>query len=227
MLRSTARWAGESGLAVKGRVETLIYTDGQNEETSPRDLLRGCFFLTCWFPPDSQQAETKRKVVESASQQSIRCKKEIRSGACTMRSWLMADGDDGDQWDEFYSDGVVRITGRQKLGDLQRYASVPELAQALRETYRELFETKSPAITPRLCFNFGHEVMVGDDIFVRHRRKTLLGYGTAEPPPGRPSNAPSRVAYFFDEHHPNFPHAISGPLAKKGTFPGRKLSFSQ
>ena len=30
-----------------------------------------------------------------------------------MRYWLMADGDDGDQWNEFYRDGVVRITGKE------------------------------------------------------------------------------------------------------------------
>jgi len=69
-----------------------------------------------------------------------------------MRHWLIADGDDGDQWDKFYRDGVVRITGRQRLGDLRKYASVRELVQASREKYRKEFKTKNPAIKVRLSF---------------------------------------------------------------------------
>ena len=65
-----------------------------------------------------------------------------------MNSWLVADGDDGDRWNEFHRDGVVRITGRQRLGNLQQYTSARKVEQALREKYREEFRTKNPAIKP-------------------------------------------------------------------------------
>ena len=51
-----------------------------------------------------------------------------------MYYWLIADGGKADQWDAFYSEGIVRITGRQELGDLQKYALLPlrELEIALK-----------------------------------------------------------------------------------------------
>ncbi len=136
-----------------------------------------------------------------------------------MRHWLMADGDDGDQWDEFYRDGVVRITGRQRLGDLRQYGSRDEIVEALKDKYKEEFKTKNPATKATLCFNFGHEVKVGDGMFARHRRQTVLGYGIVEPTRKRATNSGSSPAYFFDRNHPRYPHAIRVRWLKQGTFP--------
>ena len=109
----------------------------------------------------------------------------------------MADGDDGDQWDEFYRDGVVRITGRQRLGDLRQYGSRDEIVEALKDKYKEEFKTKNPATKAKLCFNFGHEVKVGDGMSARHRRQTVLGYGIVEPTRKRATNSGSSPAYFL------------------------------
>ena len=75
-----------------------------------------------------------------------------------MRYWAIADGDDGDQWDEFYSHGVVRITGRRNLGDLRLYRSQGELQQALKQADRKReYDVKRPNRKARLLFDFANE----------------------------------------------------------------------
>jgi len=135
-----------------------------------------------------------------------------------MRYWILADGDKGDQSKEFFGDKVVRITGRNELGNLSRYASPNAVAQALRGKYREEFKTKNPSNKATLCFNFAHEIKVGDGLFLRHGRNTLLGYGVASAPPGRKSLSGEATAYFFDNKSHPYHHTIKVHWLKKGKF---------
>jgi hypothetical protein len=132
------------------------------------------------------------------------------------RYWVIADGDDGDQWDDFYREGVVRITGRKELGDLRQYGSPRDVVLALKKTRPREFQSKNPASKARLCFNFAHEVGVGHRIFLRHGLKTIFGFGVVEPLTEAASAKAS--PYFFDRGH-QFPHTLKVHWEKTGDFP--------
>jgi HKD family nuclease len=131
------------------------------------------------------------------------------------RYWVIADGDDGDQSDNFYRDGVVRITGRSELGDLQRYDH-GKLELALKAKYPDEYQSKDPKTKARLCYNFAHEVAVGHGVFLRHGVKKILGFGIAEESKQNTGTKPS--PYFFDESD-EFKHALKVHWKIKGTFP--------
>ncbi len=125
--------------------------------------------------------------------------------AAPRRYWVIADGDDRDQWDDFYREGVVRITGREALGDLQRYDHPTKVERALKEKYPDEFQSKNPASKARMCYNFAHEVAAGHGVFLRRGVKTILGFGVAEAP--KPTTGTKSSPYFFDTDH-RFPHAL-------------------
>lgn len=133
----------------------------------------------------------------------------------TTNYWVIADGDDRDQWDNFRREGVVRITGRGELGDLRKYQSQGEMELALKKKYPEEFESKNPAAKARLCCNFAQEVKVGDGMFLRHGLKTILGFGVAEE--SKQNTGTKSSPYFFDAGH-RFPHALKVHWENAGNF---------
>jgi predicted Mrr-cat superfamily restriction endonuclease len=136
-----------------------------------------------------------------------------------MRYWVVADGDHRDQWDEFYRNGVVRITGRKRLGDLRKYRSQDAVQLALKKKDSEgEYENTSPRAKARLLYNFANEVEIGDGVFVRHGLVTLSGFGIVQRPPKQFRNSKPTGAYFFEKGH-RFPHALKVSWAKRVSSP--------
>jgi len=217
---------------LRTNIECFVYTDDEADVRHLSKWFDGLFSRGQDFGEDEiRQYELKYKGVHRAISKIRRQQRALESTLKNRhaviqasrqqtlnqpkRYWVIADGDDGDQWDDFYREGIIRITGRKALRDLHQYGSPTEVALALKEKWRDEFQSESPAFKARLCYNFAHEVAVGDGIFVRHGLRTVLGFGIAEQPTQTAGTKSS--PYFFDRGH-RFPHALKVHWEKTGDF---------
>ena len=96
-----------------------------------------------------------------------------RQGSERPRVWLVAPGARAHMFDEFYSEGVIGI-GWAGIGDLAQYrdaASVKAALQAHRGT------DVSPVQDAYACYQFVHEMQIGDLVFAKKGRREIVGYG--------------------------------------------------
>jgi MoxR-like ATPase len=89
------------------------------------------------------------------------------------RVWVYAPGENAEYWDEFYEAGIMAI-GWDELGDLTQYGSPDDLLVALQREYET---TGRPTNNARACYDFVHTIRVGDRVFVKRGRNTIIGYG--------------------------------------------------
>ena len=92
------------------------------------------------------------------------------------RSWLCAVGENGSKWDECYSEGVVRL-GWDPVGVLSQFATREDIVTRLQEVYgrNETFTNDSLAL-----WEFVHEMNVGDIVYAKKGRSTIIGKGVIE-----------------------------------------------
>ena len=88
-----------------------------------------------------------------------------------VRVWALSAGKNGEKWSNFVETGEVGI-GWDRLGDLSRYRS-------LEEIFRELTNEDGhrPSNDALCCYQFAHEISVGDLIVAKAGRKKILGVG--------------------------------------------------
>jgi len=89
------------------------------------------------------------------------------------RVWIYAPGEDAEYWDEFYESGIMAI-GWDRLGDLSRFGSVDDILVALQ--HGQVSERR-PTNNARTCYDFVHTLRVGDQVFAKRGRNTIIGYG--------------------------------------------------
>jgi 5-methylcytosine-specific restriction protein B len=94
-------------------------------------------------------------------------------GDLRRRVWLYAPGGNAEFWDEFYEAGIMAI-GWDELGDLSQYGSLDDVLAALQ---RERESEQRPTNNARTCYDFVHTIRVGDRVFVKRGRNTIVGYG--------------------------------------------------
>lgn len=87
--------------------------------------------------------------------------------------WLYAPGENASRWEEFYNEGIMAL-GWDNLGDLTKYGSKKEVVSALQEIHSTDSSKKNDATAN---FDFANEMKIGDLVFVKKGRSTLLGYG--------------------------------------------------
>jgi hypothetical protein len=90
------------------------------------------------------------------------------------RVWVYAPGENAEYWDEFYESGLMAI-GWDELGDLSQYGSLEDVLAALEQEYET---ERRPTNNARTCYDFVHTMHVGDRVFVKRGRNTIIGYGT-------------------------------------------------
>jgi len=106
------------------------------------------------------------------------------------RVWLIAPGRRGKEFDDFYKEGIVAI-GWDFLGDLSNYPDVDSLREAI-QSHRG-GDTR-PVQAALACYEFAHEMQVGDVVFAKRGRREVIGYGVVlseyrhEPARGRFTN---------------------------------------
>jgi MoxR-like ATPase len=87
--------------------------------------------------------------------------------------WIYAPGEQSKYWDEFYNNEIMGI-GWDDMGDLSKYKSREDIQNALIEKYN--YNT-TPTNNSLALWQFVNEVKIGDVVFVKHGRSTIIGRG--------------------------------------------------
>ena len=94
----------------------------------------------------------------------------------TTTYWLISAGNGSKWWDEFYDNGVVGM-GMSGTGDLSQYQSKNEIKLKLQERDND---NSSHANDVHACWQFAHEMQIGDVIFVKKGWDKIIGRGIIE-----------------------------------------------
>lgn len=90
--------------------------------------------------------------------------------------WLISAGEGAELWDEFYHNDYVGI-GYYGTGDLKQYASQEEIASKLKELRND---NTSPIHDALACWQFVHDMNIGDEVFVKKGTGEIIGRGIIE-----------------------------------------------
>ena len=94
----------------------------------------------------------------------------------TTHYWLISAGFKGKWWDEFYQTGEVGI-GFSGTGDLNQYESKEELKYKFQEINGD---NNSHVNNVHACWQFVHDIQIGDVIFVKTGWNDIVGRGIVE-----------------------------------------------
>ena len=89
------------------------------------------------------------------------------------RVWLFAPGQAAHRWDEFRAQSIAAI-GWERLGDLTGYPTLEAIVLRLAEERKDGREPRNDALA---CWEFAHEMKVGDRIFAKRGRTHVVGVG--------------------------------------------------
>jgi 5-methylcytosine-specific restriction protein B len=89
------------------------------------------------------------------------------------RVWIYAPGENAEHWDELYENGIMAI-GWDGLGDLSRFGSIDDVLAALQRQYEP---QQRPTNNARTCYDFAHTIQIGDRVFAKRGRNTIIGHG--------------------------------------------------
>ena len=92
------------------------------------------------------------------------------------RVWLISPGRQAEHWEEFVAQGIVGI-GWDEMGDLRELPSKADIERALLK-HRDY--DKSAAIDARACYEFAHEMAVGDVLFAKRGTMEIVGLGIVD-----------------------------------------------
>ena len=101
---------------------------------------------------------------------------EIDNGKVSRRYWTFSAGEGGEMWEEFYKNGIAAI-GWDDLLDLSSYKTKEDLRQKLQKLWPADSSKKNDA---HACWQFAHDISIGDVIFAKQGFTKLLGYGIVE-----------------------------------------------
>lgn len=89
------------------------------------------------------------------------------------RVWLIAPGRGANLFDDFYEQGIIAI-GWEFLGDLTQYPDIDSIREAFQ---KRSGGEKNPVQSALACYQFAHEMGVGDIVFAKRGRREIIGYG--------------------------------------------------
>ncbi|MBL9138086.1 MAG: EVE domain-containing protein, partial [Verrucomicrobiales bacterium] len=96
--------------------------------------------------------------------------------AASRQYWTLSAGAGGEHWEEFHEKGIAAI-GWDGTPNLRDFRSKEELRQKLLELWPSDSSKKNDA---HACWQFVHDIEVGDIIFAKQGFSRLLGYGVVE-----------------------------------------------
>ena len=94
----------------------------------------------------------------------------------TTRYWLISPGSGADWWDDFYQNGEIGI-GFNGTGDLSQYKSKEELKQKFQEMTGDKSSHRNNV---HACWQFVHDIQIGDVIFAKNGMSEIIGRGIVE-----------------------------------------------
>ncbi|MDR1857304.1 MAG: EVE domain-containing protein [Desulfovibrio sp.] len=92
------------------------------------------------------------------------------------RYWIYSPGARSKYWDEFYDNGIMGI-GWEDMGDLSKYSSREEIQNALAD---KSDGDAIPTNSSLALWQFVHVVKIGDIIFAKQGRNTIIGRGVVK-----------------------------------------------
>ena len=92
------------------------------------------------------------------------------------RIWAIAAGENGSLWDDFVAQNII-ATGWEGLGDLSAYLTQDEITEKLGEQYAD---GRRPTNDSLCCYQFSHDIKIGDIVIAKTGRKRVLGAGIVE-----------------------------------------------
>jgi len=125
---------------------------------------------------------------------------EVSKEPVSRRYWTLSAGEGGEMWEDFYQNGIAAI-GWDDLGDLTAFKNKDDLRAKLKELWPADTDKKNDT---HACWQFAHEIAVGDVIFAKQGLSKLYGYGVVE------------SGYHFDESRSNYQHTHQVKWHSKG-----------
>lgn len=93
-----------------------------------------------------------------------------------VRYWVMGLGQGGRLWKPCLAEGIIAI-GWDYLGDFRQYGTKDEFATAIS---KQRDDGKNPMNSSHACYQFAHEMKVGDYVFSKKGMSQLYGCGIIE-----------------------------------------------
>ena len=143
--------------------------------------------------PCSNYAEfshTAYKQNDGASTRDLPRQNGSNSSDSTKSYWTFSPGENASKWHLCVDKGIMCL-GWDALGDLSKYAS----REDMRTEIKKQFPTDGNAKNDSLAvWQFSREMKIGDVVFAKKGRDTIIGRGIVE------------SDYYFDENFSNFKH---------------------
>jgi 5-methylcytosine-specific restriction protein B len=94
-----------------------------------------------------------------------------RANFGNVRTWAVAAGQGGRAWREFQTERIIAI-GWDYLGDLSEYESRSAVHEAIAAR-----DGGNPTVSSLACWQFAHDMQIGDYVVVKRGRSEILGWG--------------------------------------------------
>ncbi len=107
-----------------------------------------------------------------------------------VKIWMYAPGEKARMWQDCQEKGIISI-GWDDLGDLTEYESRDSMAKQIQLSYGGDGSHKNDSLA---TWEFVNEMQVGDIVYVKKGRTTIIGRGVVE------------AEYEFDEERPEYKH---------------------
>ena len=98
-------------------------------------------------------------------------------GAKSVQYWLYSPGNNAKYWDYCLQNGIM-VHGCDELGNLSQYKTKEEIIDYLSQT--EQYADKKPNVEALTAWQFFKTMQLGDVVFVKNGRKTIIGRGIIE-----------------------------------------------
>nr|WP_272874898.1 DUF3578 domain-containing protein [Roseomonas marmotae] len=177
-------------------------------------LIAHKFYPAGAVPSDSEIASDLSAVLEASAKllqvmTPVTEDEEALSAVETAQNaWLWSPGQGASHWDELYEQGLIAI-GWDEMGDLSRYTSFEQMAEALKHTYAR---ADNPFNDIRACYDFAHEMRPDDLVFAKRGRSTIVGHGIVTGgyvfDPSRPSMQSVRTVRWLQRGEWTAPYAL-------------------
>lgn len=164
------------------------------------------------LPPNQDLSEDIETLVNCYEQYVLQDKssKDL-SESPDRKIWAISPGEGGRLWNECYEKGIISI-GWDNLGDLSQYQSQDEILAKLTELRGP--DAQSPTNDSLCCYQFTHEINVGDLVIAKAGRKKILGGGIVT----------SGYTYDPERREHKSIRRVNWVTAKEAEFPGTGIT---
>jgi predicted Mrr-cat superfamily restriction endonuclease len=126
-----------------------------------------------------------------------------------VRAWVINPGRGARLWSQFLAEGFIAL-GADYLGDLREYEDKASLSEAIQKERGTDIEPRNEA---HAHWQFLHEMKVGDYVFAKRGRNTVLGCGVVT------------SDYAFDPDRPEFQHIREVRWVREGKWTGPSNAY--